>query len=606
MRRSLALSTVPHAHVHEHVHARVLRLTLVLAGMASTSCGQRGAPSGGATAPPPAESAPPAPATSAAAPAPSASASATAALTDAGAYDGPWLGATVLTAPIMSEMEWPGDKHEGADGKSIRLGYLRYGEKIPVIPEPHKKSNCPDGWYELLTGGFVCGRYATLDLDHPRFKLAKPPDLDAPLPYTYGVNLWNGTPLYRTLPSRQERLKLEPWLVAKPKKPKPVASDEDNPYGTPDAGTSALLASNAIGENAGAGPNLLPSPPDAGTETPWWEREFPDGGPPTITLEDLQENGGPIARRMVKGFYLSLDHQYDVAGTTWWKTVGNMSAPSNRIMVQKLITDFHGVWLGKDDATFATKDVPARRIDKLPIAFVLHETRRWNVDAAKKTVSVVPNTSVMNRFDAVGLTGEKARINGIEYWETDEGWWLRSLEATKTEPGPTPTPLGEHEKWVDVNLKRQTLVAFEGTEPVFVTLFSSGRNEHETTPGSFRIREKHITATMDGDADKATDGPYSIEDVPYIQYFNGSYALHGAFWHASFGNVKSHGCVNLAPWDARSLFGWTEPALPVGWHAAFATKDHPGTRVIVHERGPGTCQAPDAAAPQCPDKDKVR
>ena len=82
----------------------------------------------------------------------------------------------------MSEMEWPGDKHPDADGHSVRLGYLRYGEKVAVIPEPHKKANCPDGWYELVSGGFVCGKYATLDLDHPRFKLAKPPDLDGPLP----------------------------------------------------------------------------------------------------------------------------------------------------------------------------------------------------------------------------------------------------------------------------------------------------------------------------------------------------------------------------------------------------------------------------------------
>ena len=71
-------------------------------------------------------------------------------------------------------------------------------------------------------------------------------------------------------------------------------------------------------------------------------------------------------------------------------------------------------------------------------------------------------------------------------------------------------------------------MAFEGAAPVYVTLFSSGRNEHETVTGSFHIREKHIASTMDGDADIAADGPYSIEDVPYIQYFNGGYALHGA------------------------------------------------------------------------------
>jgi hypothetical protein len=559
---------------------------------AVAGCGQheRGTPTGIANSPPPPESAP-----HALPPAPSASTAAAPPNNvpyDGGPYDGPWLGATVLSAPIMSEMEWPGDKHEGSDGRSIRLGYMRYGEKVPVLPEAHKKPNCPDGWYELVGGGFVCAKYGTLDLDHPRFRLAKPPDLDAPLPYTYGVNVANGTPLYRTVPSRGARIKLEPWLVARPKKAK-VIVDDDNPYattglGVPDAGAPLL----AIGENAGS--------PDAG-ETPWWEREFPDGGPPTVTLEDLQESGGPISRRMVKGFYLSLDHQFDAAGTTWWKTVANMSAPSYRIIVQKPLTDFHGVWLGKDDATFATQDVPARRIDKLPVGFILHGARRWQLDDKRKVATVVPNTGPLNRFDAIGLTGEKAHVGGIDYWETDEGWWMRSIDGTRTEPWPPPDRLGENEKWIDVNLRRQTLVAFEGTTPVFATIFSSGRNEHETTPGSFRIREKHITATMDGDADKATDGPYSIEDVPYIEYFNGGYALHGAFWHAAFGMVKSHGCVNLAPWDARTLFGWTDPQLPLGWHAAFATKDHPGTRVIVHERGPGTCQAPDAAAPQCPD-----
>ncbi len=482
-------------------------------------------------------------------------------------------------------MEVPGDKRGDGDGKSVRLGYLRYGERVAVVPEPHKKANCPEGWYELLSGGFVCAKYATLDMDHPRFKLAKAPDLDGPLPYTYGVNVANGTPLYRSIPSRKERLKLEPWLAGRPRKPK--TDDDSNPYATagltaagtaPDGGT-------AIGENAGE-------------DAPWWEKETPDGGPPAVTLEDLQESGGPIARRMVKGFFLSLDHQFDASGSTWWKTVDNFTAPSDRILVSKPATEFHGVWLGKDDGTYATKNVAARRVDKLPVAFVLHGSKRWTLDATRKHATVADGQ--LDRFDAIGLTGEKAKVMGVEFWETTDGWWLRAVDGARTEPGPAPERLGEHDKWIDVNLKTQTLVAFEGTTPVFATLVSSGRNEHETTPGTFRIREKHIAATMDGDADKAADGPYSIQDVPYIQYFNGGYALHSAFWHAAFGNVKSHGCVNMAPWDAKALFGWTDPQLPEGWHAAYSTKEHPGTRVIVHERGPGTCSSPDAQAPQCP------
>jgi lipoprotein-anchoring transpeptidase ErfK/SrfK len=499
-----------------------------------------------------------------------------AAAQDAGPFAGPWLGATVLQTPVMSDMEWEKNK----EAKVVRLGYLRYGERVPVLPEPHKKANCADGWYELLAGGFVCGKYATLDIEHPKFRSAHPPDMTGPLPYTYGANVANGTPLYRSVPSRADRLKLEPWL--RPRKPKPP-EDESGPSSggastTPDAGAGDVLSAVATDRQGN-------------DDTPWWQRETPDGGPPSVTLEDLQETGGPIVRRMVKGFFLSLDRQFPAGNTTWWRTVAGLVAPVERIFVTKPATEYHGVWLGKDDASFATTNVPSRRIDKIPVAFVMNgHAHKWSLDDSRKHVSVLPGE--LDHFQAVGLTDEQVNLGGYDFWETDEGWWLRAVDATRTEPGPAPDRLGENEKWIDVNLKRQTLVAFEGATPVYVTVFSSGRNEHETVNGSFRIREKHITATMDGDSDIASDGPYSIEDVPYIQYFNGSYALHGAFWHASFGYVKSHGCVNLSPWDAKELFGWTDPQLPEGWHAVLSTKEKPGTRVIVHGKGQGTCLGP--------------
>ena len=131
-------------------------------------------------------------------------------------------------------------------------------------------------------------------------------------------------------------------------------------------------------------------------------------------------------------------------------------------------------------------------------------------------------------------------------------------------------------------------MAFEGDHPVYGTLVSSGRrwawdpeHDHPTPTGTFRIYEKHVTATMDGDV--ASDGPYSIEDVPWVMFFQGSYALHGAFWHNLFGTPKSHGCVNLSPIDARELFFWTEPRLPTGWHGVFQARENQGTRVVIHE-----------------------
>jgi lipoprotein-anchoring transpeptidase ErfK/SrfK len=141
-----------------------------------------------------------------------------------------------------------------------------------------------------------------------------------------------------------------------------------------------------------------------------------------------------------------------------------------------------------------------------------------------------------------------------------------------------PKTVPKNERWIRVDLDRQTLTAYEGEEPVFTTLVSSGLPDHATPTGIYRLHAEHVTATM---ADNlAADGPYSIEDVPWTMYFLGSYALHAAFWHDRFGHQRSHGCVNLAPRDARWLFFWTAPNLPSAWHGILAAVGQ-GTTVVL-------------------------
>ncbi|QQR90561.1 MAG: L,D-transpeptidase [Myxococcales bacterium] len=132
---------------------------------------------------------------------------------------------------------------------------------------------------------------------------------------------------------------------------------------------------------------------------------------------------------------------------------------------------------------------------------------------------------------------------------------------------------------VSPNLKEQTVVAYEGDRPVFATLASTGKEEFETPPGIFRMISKHVSTTMDDFASQEL--AYSIEDVPWVICYSGSYALHGAFWHNRFGQTRSHGCVHLAPIDPSWLFQWSEPTLPNAWHSLFASRDRPGTWVYV-------------------------
>jgi lipoprotein-anchoring transpeptidase ErfK/SrfK len=170
--------------------------------------------------------------------------------------------------------------------------------------------------------------------------------------------------------------------------------------------------------------------------------------------------------------------------------------------------------------------------------------------------------------------------------ETTEGVWLPHGSLRIGEPHGKADFAREGRKWIDVSIKKQMLVAYEGARPVFATLVSTGRGEladpeetDATVRGTFMIHAKHISGTMDGD--ETAEDSFDLRDVPYIQYFHKGYALHGAYWHNEFGKVRSHGCVNLPPADAAWLFAWTEPEVPAGWHAALNLQA--GTIVWVHK-----------------------
>jgi len=169
------------------------------------------------------------------------------------------------------------------------------------------------------------------------------------------------------------------------------------------------------------------------------------------------------------------------------------------------------------------------------------------------------------------------------YVELDSGQYVREDALTSFSVAAPPADLASGERWVDVELDSQILVAYEGVTPVFATLVSTGRpwRDRETPRGEFRVWIKMATSTMDQLEDPDATDRYSVEAVPWVQYFEGSNALHAAFWHDSFGARVSHGCINLSPADARRLFDWSEPVLPPGWVTVRPTASQPGTRIRV-------------------------
>jgi hypothetical protein len=98
-----------------------------------------------------------------------------------------------------------------------------------------------------------------------------------------------------------------------------------------------------------------------------------------------------------------------------------------------------------------------------------------------------------------------------------------------------------------------------------------------------KTAEKRAVDPEYGVTKRRGEGTFWLRDVPYVQFFEKSYALHVAYWHDVFGIARSHGCINLSPLDGRYINGWTDPQIPEGWHGVFAGPDAPGTVVVVHE-----------------------
>jgi lipoprotein-anchoring transpeptidase ErfK/SrfK len=150
---------------------------------------------------------------------------------------------------------------------------------------------------------------------------------------------------------------------------------------------------------------------------------------------------------------------------------------------------------------------------------------------------------------------------------------MTSTPTNTPTPTTTPTPrpnisfdfsedpeeLANEERWVDVDIGRQRVTAYEGTKAVRTFIVSTGTTSHPTVTGQFRIWIKLRYDDMAGPG-------YYLPGVPYTMYFYKGYALHGTYWHDNFGTPMSHGCVNLQISDAEWLFNFASVGTIVNVH----------------------------------------
>jgi len=240
------------------------------------------------------------------------------------------------------------------------------------------------------------------------------------------------------------------------------------------------------------------------------------------------------------------EHEYVLSGDVW------LGSPSL----------FHGVSIGRGQRS--------------PLGFVLVD--ELNVRSAPDVAA--DSLYTLARYAVIRIQGQTIVDNKPWYQigrnQYVDGDYVRVVAKIRR-----PAGVAAGEKWIAVNLAEQTLVAYEGDQMVFATLVSTGLPWWQTPEGLFRIWTKIRIGNMSRTAPDAASS-YFLQDVPWTMYFEGSYALHTAYWHDGFGYQRSRGCVNLSPRDAHWLFDWTAPSLQKEQWAIRSNEESPGTWVYVH------------------------
>jgi lipoprotein-anchoring transpeptidase ErfK/SrfK len=412
--------------------------------------------------------------------------------------DKPLLGVTAFVATVYKE---PRDT-------SRKLGYLRVGAKVARSAEPAGKANCPGGWYEIYPRGFVCaGEDATTNLDDPILKAAsRRPDTTAPLPYKYAF-VRAVLPFYLRVPTKEEQLKSEfklqehlDWFKDNQGQVSQVVLGADDvpidERGVPlpdkkvgelgqrknsqEIGIGALLGGDGDGDSIPSwlqgGKRLIPNIADF---------KVPEYA---VFADRARRHTGLSLVGSFLGGPESLDRRFAV--TTDLRLV-----PATKIK-----PDTGSAWHGLELHDEMT----------LPLAFVRSQgARSFKIMHGK----VVPAEEVEHR-GAHALTGKMRTVEGVKYYRTKEKRWLSQMDVgLAVAPAPWPDEAQKGQKWIEISITNQTLVLWEGKNPVYATLVSTGqaglddpKKTTATIRGVFHIRNKHISAMMDSNESSAVGG----------------------------------------------------------------------------------------------------
>jgi lipoprotein-anchoring transpeptidase ErfK/SrfK len=125
-------------------------------------------------------------------------------------------------------------------------------------------------------------------------------------------------------------------------------------------------------------------------------------------------------------------------------------------------------------------------------------------------------------------------------------------------------------KYIEINLSRQHLWAYDNKQLVFESPITSGATGagFATIQGLFSVKAKQTNRNLNG---YGIGYDYNVF-VNYWMPFSGNYGMHDASWRTAFGGQDyyyggSHGCVNLPAATAAWVYNFVLVGTPVWVHS---------------------------------------
>ena len=228
-------------------------------------------------------------------------------------------------------------------------------------------------------------------------------------------------------------------------------------------------------------------------------------------------------------------------------------------------------FLTKDDGSLDTPSISTVKVADWVNALaattdVKPQNRVDNVDSSGNVLTVARegkkglktnNTEQVTKDIIAAMTDGKAYEGLFHYDDVEPGSETKQVaEGTEN----LVYQAAEGDKWVDISLADNSVTAYVGGKvaggPYYMV---PGAPDTPTVTGTFHVYLKYDVQTMRGE--NADGTKYETEGVPWVTYFTGSYAMHGAPWRSSFGwsgYGGSHGCVNMPVDAAKFIYDWTD------------------------------------------------